>query len=69
MKTVYMCEKCKKTHDTRDDASICESSHEEAKSITYSYNYGGRFPNMIHCKFNGYVTTYYASHRLESDQE
>lgn len=69
MKTVYMCERCKKTHDTKDDALFCESSHKEAKSITYSYDYGNRFPSMIHCNFNGYVRTYYTSDRLESDQE
>lgn len=60
MRTVYMCEKCGKIYDTNAEAVYCETTHNEALLIKFSYEPGNRYPNMIECKFDDFTRRYFA---------
>ncbi|MDL2287951.1 hypothetical protein LJC32_01050 [Oscillospiraceae bacterium OttesenSCG-928-F05] len=48
----YMCDKCAKTFDKREDAAGCEKSHLAASSITGYVYRKGPYPSQFTVKFS-----------------
>ncbi|MCD8119718.1 MAG: hypothetical protein LUE29_09635 [Lachnospiraceae bacterium] len=59
-KMFYMCDICKKFHDTKEECEKCESSHTSVKSIKEcEYIYDGPYPYRINIEFaDGTVAAY-----------